>query len=140
MKDVTMTMCIRSLLAGLAFAAMAGPALAHSTVKSTTPASGSVLLAAPSELVINFNEPARLTTVILDEAGMPERKLEFTPSGSSTTFTLPAPRLGSGRNEIKWKALSRDGHPISGSIIVVIRSGPAAPEGSPRKVEDHETH
>jgi len=117
---------ISTAVLGLTLALGAGPALAHSTVKSTFPASGTVMLSSPSEVVINFNEPARLTSVVLVEAGMPERKLAFTPpSGSANTFTMPAPNLGSGRNEIKWKALSKDGHPISGSIIIVIRSGPA---------------
>lgn len=117
---------ISTAFLGLTLALSAAPAFAHSTVKSTVPASGTVMLSSPPEVVINFNEPARLTSVVLAEAGMPERKLPFTPpSGSATTFTLPKPNLGSGRNEIKWKALSKDGHPISGSIIIVIRSGPA---------------
>jgi methionine-rich copper-binding protein CopC len=124
---------IRTLRAfGLAaiLAAAAAPALAHSVVKSVEPKSGSVLLVSPAEVVITFNEPARLTSVTLAEAGMPERKLDFTPpSGSADKYTLPAPKLGSGRNEIKWKALSKDGHPISGSIIIVIRSGPGMPTG-----------
>lgn len=117
---------ISTAILGLTLALGAAPALAHSTLKNTVPASGSILLSSPNEVVINFNELARLTSVVLAEAGMPERKLPFTPpSGASNTFTLPAPKLGSGRNEIKWKALSKDGHPISGSIIIVIRSGPA---------------
>lgn len=117
---------VRTAILGLSLALCAAPALAHSTVKSTVPASGAILLSSPPEVVINFNEPARLTSVVLLEAGMPERKLSFTPpAGSATTFTLPNPKLGSGRNEIRWKALSKDGHPISGSIIIVIRSGPA---------------
>ncbi len=117
---------LKSAALGLALALTATPALAHSTVKGTVPTSGTVLLSSPNEVVINFNEPARLTSVVLIESGMPERKLPFTPpSGSANTFTMPAPNLGSGRNEIKWKALSKDGHPISGSIIIVIRSGPA---------------
>lgn len=121
---------IRAIAGAMLMLAAAGPALAHSKVKETSPKSGAVLLQSPPEVTITFGEPARLTSVILAEAGMPERKLTFTPSGSSTTFKLPDPKLGSGRNEIKWKALSKDGHPISGSIVITIREGLAMPEGS----------
>jgi len=127
---------MKALAIGIALSLVTAPALAHSTVKSTEPKSGSILLQSPAEVVINFNEPARLTSVVLAEAGMAERKLDFTPAGSATTFTLPAPKLGSGRNEIKWKALSKDGHPISGSIIIVIRSGPAKPGDATNSADD----
>jgi methionine-rich copper-binding protein CopC len=123
---------VRAIAGALAILAAAGPALAHSKVKETSPKSGAVLLQSPAEVTITFGEPARLTSVILAEAGMPERKLTFTPAESGTVFTVPEPRLGSGRNEIKWKALSKDGHPISGSIVITIRSGMAMPEGSAR--------
>ena len=38
----------------------AAAALAHSTVTSTDPPSGSILPASPARIVIDFNEPARL--------------------------------------------------------------------------------
>jgi len=120
--------------------AVVAPAFAHSTVKSVTPASGSVLLTSPAEVVITFNEPARMTSVVVDEPGTGERKLDATPSGLASTFTLPAPKLGSGRNEIKWKALSKDGHPIQGSIIIVIRHGPAIPQGTNTAPEHKDGH
>jgi copper resistance protein C len=106
---------LRALAIGAALILSASPALAHSTVKSTIPASGSVVNRSPESVFINFNEPARMTSVVVAGTGGEERKLEFTPpSGSTTTFRIPAPKLGAGRNEIKWKALSKDGHPISG--------------------------
>jgi copper resistance protein C len=130
-----------NMLAPAAFILMAAaPAFAHSTVKSVTPASGSVLLASPAEIVITFNEPARMTSIVVDEPGAGERKLDAMPSGLATTFTLPAPKLGSGRNEIKWKALSKDGHPIQGSIIIVIRHGPAVPGGTNTTPEHKDGH
>lgn len=125
-----MSRFLKAAMLGLALTSMASPAFAHSTVKSVTPASGSILVASPAEIVITFSEPARLTSVVVDEPGTGERKLAATPGGLASVVTLPAPNLGSGRNEIKWKALSKDGHPIQGSIIIVIRHGPAVPEGA----------
>jgi methionine-rich copper-binding protein CopC len=125
---------------GLAFAmaVSAAPALAHSTVKSTAPVSGSILPASPAEVTITFNEPARMTSIVVAEAGKPERKLEFMPGGSATVFMVHNPNLATGRNEIKWTALSKDGHPISGSIIIVIKPG-AAPS-SPKPAPSHDHH
>ena len=107
-------------------ACFVAPALAHSTLKKTVPASGSVLAASPDEVLIEFNEPARLTSVVVESAGQEERRLEFSPSDSATSFTIRAPKLANGRNELRWKALSKDGHPIGGSIIVVIKPGAEA--------------
>ena len=99
-------------------------ASAHSTVKRTSPASGSVLSASPARIVIELNEEARLTSVVAVAADETERKLPFSPAGSALSFTVEAPGLAAGRNEVRWKALSKDGHPIAGTIILVIK--PAA--------------
>lgn len=104
-------------------------ASAHSTVKRTNPASGSVLAASPARIEIEFNEVARLTSVVAVAADESERKLSFTPSGSALAFAVEAPGLAAGRHEIRWKALSKDGHPIAGTIILVIKPS-AAPAPS----------
>ena len=130
---------LTSISLGIALAMTSAPALAHSTVKGTIPVSGSILPASPPESVINFNQEARLTSVVVVEAGKPERKLDFMPAGASTSFMVHDPKLAAGRNEIKWKALSKDGHPIEGSIIVVIKPGatPNTPPASPQEHHDH---
>ncbi|MFC4312371.1 copper resistance protein CopC [Steroidobacter flavus] len=116
------------MLAALVMTFIATAAMAHSTLKSTVPPSDSVLSASPPEVVINFNEPARLVSVIVARAGAPERKLQFTPVAESTTFNVAAPALENGRNEIKWRALSKDGHPISGTIVIVVKPAAATPK------------
>ena len=136
-----MTSYLRALAIGAALILSAAPALAHSTVKSTIPASGSVVNRSPESVFINFIEPARMTSVVVAGTGGEERKLEFTPpSGSTTTFRIPEPKLGAGRNEIKWKALSKDGHPISGSIIIVMKAGPTSSGDAPATDEEHTPH
>lgn len=96
-------------------------AQAHTSLRSSSPASGSVLNESPAEVSLAFVEPARLTSLVLvNTAG--ERRLEFTPSGSAETFTAAKPGFAPGRNELRWKALSKDGHVIEGSIIIVLRS------------------
>jgi methionine-rich copper-binding protein CopC len=108
------------VLAASIFLAPATPALAHTALKGSNPASGSVLTRSPPVFTLTFLEPARLTYLALvTPAG--ERRLPFTPSGSALTFSSPRPDLTPGRNEIRWRALSRDGHVVEGSIIVVLR-------------------
>lgn len=109
---------------------LAVTALAHSTVKSIVPASGSILPASPGEVVINFNGPTRLTSVLVATAGAAERKLQFQPSGEAASFTIADPQLPSGRNEITWRALSKDGHPISGTIIIVVKPAASPPQAT----------
>ncbi len=103
-----------------AFALSASPASAHTTLERASPASGSVLAESPDQVTLSFGEPTRLTAVSVTTASG-DRRVEFTPAGSATTFTVAAPELAPGRNEIVWRALSRDGHPVQGSIIIVIR-------------------
>jgi copper resistance protein C len=129
---------LRPIIASLALGLIASPALAHTTVASTTPASGAVLPSSPPEVTIAFHEEARLTSVVVTQAGKPDRKLDFMPTGSAKSFMAHEPMLTDGRNEIKWKALSKDGHPIEGSIIVVIK--PGATPSAPAPQADHHDH
>jgi methionine-rich copper-binding protein CopC len=109
---------LAALVAALALFGVS--ALAHTTLQSSAPASGSVLTQSPERMTLTFSEPTRLTSVAVATASG-ERRLDFTPSGSATTFTVAAPNLTVGRNEVRWRALSRDGHPVEGSIIIVVR-------------------
>lgn len=121
-----MTSHFLKAIAATLFGLCAALALAHTTVVSTLPKNGSVLEQSPAVIEIKFRDPVRLTSVVVLEAGKPERKLEFTPGSSAAAFKLQDPRLGPGRNEIQWKALSHDGHAISGSLTLVINSAAAA--------------
>lgn len=126
---------LRNLLVCV-MASVAVPVFAHSTVKSTSPASGSILSESPSELVIEFEEPVRMISVETVWAGKVDRKLEFSPTASARVFKVQQPKLQIGRNEIQWKALSEDGHPVSGTLILVVKPGtsvtpPSVPEQPP---------
>lgn len=113
----------RSIFAALAALLLLFPAAvqAHTALRSSNPPSGSVLTQAPETITLTFLEPARLTSLVLvTTAG--EKKLAFTPKGSATVFTTAKPALAKGRNEIRWTALSRDGHVVTGSIIIVLRT------------------
>lgn len=101
--------------------ATATSAIAHTALKGCNPASGSVLMQSPPVLTLTFLQPTRLTSLVLVSASG-ERRLPFTPKGGALTFSTAKPALTRGRNEIRWRALSQDGHVVEGSIILVLRS------------------
>lgn len=94
---------------------------AHTALRSSSPSGGSVLTQSPPVLTLTFMEAASLTslTLVTSEG---ERNLTFTPSDSALTFEAPQPAFVRGRNEVRWRALSQDGHVIEGSIIFVMRA------------------
>lgn len=116
-----MTPLLRVVAAALMLIAPVSAVQAHTALRSSSPESGSVLTEAPPALTLTFIEPTRLTSLVLvTSAG--ETRLAFTPSGSARSFTSPRPAFTRGRNEIRWRALSQDGHVVEGSLIVVLRS------------------
>jgi methionine-rich copper-binding protein CopC len=97
------------------------PTFAHTAIAGSKPKSGSVLEKSPPVVEISFKHTAHMVSVVLHETGKAERQLAFTPSGGATSFRVLSPNLVSGRSEIRWRALSSDGHVISGSLIFVIK-------------------
>jgi copper resistance protein C len=112
----------KTIVASLALAFVSTAAFAHTSVSSTTPKSGAELDASPPVVSIAFKEAAQLTSVVLIEPGKPERALPFEPRASATEFKIADPKLGPGRSEIQWKALSKDGHVVTGKIILTVKS------------------
>ena len=98
-----------------------GVASAHTTVATVSPKSGTVLAASPASIEIQFAELAKLTSVIVTAADGHERKLDFAAAEKPNTFTVSNPALAPGQNEVKWKALSHDGHVISGTLKYEVR-------------------
>ena len=111
----------RNLAVTLLLLLFTSPSFSHTTVTETVPRSGSVMERSPAVIKLAFAHAARLTSVLLVGPDDSQRKLEFTPAGSSDSFQFPDPGMITGRNEIRWKALSDDGHVISGSMIYTIK-------------------
>ena len=96
-------------------------AAAHTTLESSTPPTGAKIEQSPPVIEMKFHHPVNLTSVVVVDASKAERKLEFTPHGSATTFQLPNPQLAAGHNEVKWKGLSKDGHVVTGTLVYEIK-------------------
>lgn len=100
---------------------------AHTTVERATPESGAVLDRSPATIEVQFKHSVRVTSVVAIGADKAERKLAFAPMTSTQLIRIADPGLGVGRNEIRWKALSRDGHVISGALVYVVKPASASP-------------
>ena len=108
----------------LAFASVAA---AHTAAVGSTPKSGSILEASPPSIEITFKAPVRVTAVVVQQDGKPERKLASTPQTAATTIKIDNPQLEVGLSHVHWTALSQDGHVVKGVIDLTVKSAsPAA--------------
>jgi methionine-rich copper-binding protein CopC len=99
---------------------------AHTTVESAKPPSGAVLERSPPTIELKFKHAVQMTSIVVLEADKSERKLAFTPTASTAVVTIDNPALHTGHNEIRWKALSKDGHVIKGTLTYDIKPASAS--------------
>lgn len=89
---------------------------AHAHLEEASPAQGSILHAAPQQLVLRFSEPARLTTLTLEREGAARQKIAPLPTESQARIVVPLPALAAGHYRLSWRALSADGHVVPGEL------------------------
>jgi copper transport protein len=121
-----------ALVASLAVVALApGSALAHNSLDGSSPATGAVLDAPPTEIVWTFANDVpleTLTVTLTDQTGV-RTELPGSvhgPSGPKEVVT-PLPALSAGEVSVRWRLVGADGHPITDSISFTINAVPAAP-------------
>lgn len=107
----------RVLIAAAATFALSGIAHAHTHLKSSMPADKAVLAKPPSEIMLHFSEPTRLTALSIGRHGEKEQKdLSPLPKEASADFSVPAGSLTPGKYTVKWRALGADNHVMSGAL------------------------
>ena len=109
---------MRSLLITMAIvSAITTSAFAHSPLKSTLPADNSELTDGPKNIQLTFGKPARVTKVVLvntSDAKKTERRLNVPSKAFENVFNLEPGSIGAGTYQVKWRALSKDGHALKG--------------------------
>src|SRR5690606_32128447 len=108
---------LAALLATAALTFSAAPALAHSELVGSTPADGDVVDAAPTELVLEFNENIQelgTEVVVTGPDGASAADGDLAVDGE--LVTQPLLDGGAGTYTVVWRAVSADGHPISGEL------------------------
>ena len=104
--------------------AWSGEAAAHSQAPEVQPADGSVLAVPPEALNFSFPEAIRLTAVRLYDSGDREialpGKRDMTPAKQRR---IALPPLTAGSYRVEWRALSADGHPVTGRFSFTVSAG-----------------
>ncbi len=125
-------------ICGLLLAALACPpaAVAHAQLVSSTPADGAALAAMPARVEFVFNEdvnPSFTQVVIASPDGRNLTAEQVTIDGPRVSAQVPA-GLPGGAVTARYRVVSADGHPISGSISFTAGAGstlPAATAATP---------
>lgn len=121
------------LLGAFAAALAAAPsASAHDELVSSTPADGSVLEAAPAEIALVFSSELMdlgNQVIVVDAAGTTVAEGE--PVLNRETLVQALPALENGDYQVNWRAVSGDGHPITGTFSFTVASPEAEPAATP---------
>ena len=99
---------------------LSGWAFAHAKMTTTAPADGD-FVAAPETLVLNFDNPVKLTGVELYTVDGGNRKIENYPAEPATTFHIGVPeRLPPGEYYVVWKSIAADSHFSTGEFFFTV--------------------
>jgi methionine-rich copper-binding protein CopC len=110
-------------------------AQAHTHLKEAQPADGSVVNAAPSNIVLKFTQAARITALTLQKDGSAEQKLEPLPTEASAEITVPAGKLAPGKYVVNWRVVSADNHIMSGKVQFTVDPSATPSAGKPASSE-----
>lgn len=131
-----MLLLAATLTAAVLTAVVPSPAVAHTELIGSTPASGLKLETAPRMASLEFSGDvdASFATVLLSVDGRPSRPLEVTagPSASVLRAALPSidvPGSTATRWRIDYRVTSVDGHPIQGDITFTVTAAAAPGDG-----------
>lgn len=108
-----------------------GPAFAHSNLKSVSPPNGSVLDAAPEEIVLTFTAKVLpdFTQVAVNCEGKDLTDLPK-PTTVDDTVRQPIGAAASGACTLTFRIVSADSHPISGQSTFTVNA-PAPSSAAP---------
>lgn len=111
--------CVPALLLALLLAGVR-PAHAHASLLSALPADGAVLVTAPTELVLRFDEPVDPLRLRLVDGG--GRALELgAPHVDGQDIRVGLPQaLSRGHYLFSYRVTSADSHPVGGTIAFAI--------------------
>ncbi|MGH7718569.1 MAG: copper resistance CopC/CopD family protein [Gemmatimonadaceae bacterium] len=119
---------VRLSLAFVALIVLPLVAYAHGVLKSSEPAKGEHLSAAPRELRLTFNEPVEVAVAGLQLVAPDSSLVMLSPlrHGGDSAQVIVADvvsPLVAGTYTVRWRVTGRDGHPVRGSFSFTIAPG-----------------
>lgn len=125
-RVAALSLLLLALVTGLALLPLQ-QAAAHAVLLETSPAAGSVVAVAPSEIVLLFNEPMRIIGVTVMAADGTDMAPSVPANAVDGRIVLPLPQpLPDGRYLVSWRIGSLDGHVLSGSFAFAVGEGMSA--------------
>lgn len=107
------------LVCVVGFVLSATASLAHSPMKATLPAHEAKLDAVPELLQMTFSKPARVLKVLMTHStgeASHEMRLDIPTKAAVEEIQLTPAFMGEGNYKVEWRALSDDGHVITGAF------------------------
>lgn len=123
-------------LTSLVLAIAGSPAAsAHTSLISSSPQDGAVLPAAPTEVVLTFDQdllPGADVMAVTDAQGNVIVTQPVEPDGPRVRLPWPT-GLPAGEYQIGYRVVSGDGHPVDGAILITVggSSSGAPPSSTP---------
>jgi methionine-rich copper-binding protein CopC len=97
---------------------------AHGKLAASVPAEGSRLATAPTQVVLRFNEPMRLTAVSITDAQGARQAIAPLPAEVQREIGLPLPVQSAGKRELHWRGMGPDGHVVAGVLHFEVIAAP----------------
>jgi methionine-rich copper-binding protein CopC len=124
-------MKIPLFLSGVALVTFGVTANAHAHLQTSSPADNSVITSAPSNLVLNFSEAARLTALSLQKDNEPKQSIKPLVSAAAQQISVPLPALAPGVYAVIWRVVADDGHVMSGTLHFTLAPDSMAAPSAP---------
>jgi methionine-rich copper-binding protein CopC len=120
------------LIATLALLAFTTAAAAHTSLKSSNPAEGAVLAAAPGQIELTFDEAVTLPADPVQVTGPDGTKWAAGKAAiAGTVVTVPVQPIGpAGQYTITWEAIAGDGDTIRGTIRFALTTAVTTPSAT----------
>jgi len=97
-------------------------ATAHTKVQSASIEDGGIYQTMPDVFDLVFAQKVGLATFSLKDSEGKAVVVDFTPPKSrEAKFSIPMPELKSGLYEMTWRAVSKDGHVVKGSLSFTVQ-------------------
>lgn len=121
----------------LTFLTISSLSMAHTGMRSSVPQDGSMLMAPPASLTINFSGSVRLIKVDMKNEHEQNIAVNFSPTTeAATSFDVPLPNLPAGTYRTDWTAMGSDGHKITGSIGFMLHDSEYSELSGSSKMQD----
>jgi methionine-rich copper-binding protein CopC len=93
-----------------------GLALAHAKLELTIPAADSSIATMPAQVMLHFSEAVKITALTIEKEGGKDKIELKVPTEATPMAQAEAPKLAAGAYLLSWRALSDDGHVMSGTV------------------------